>query len=137
LKKFRKKAIRMVSGLKSQSYEGRLEVLGMPTLEERRHQLDMAQVIKILSVHDSVERNQWFTMAASGTVNTRQASGPRNLVKPRSNLEVRTNFFSIRVVEDWNAIPADIKMAKNTLQFKKMYRTHRCSRKGPEGARME
>jgi hypothetical protein len=57
----------------------------MTTLEERRHQLDMVQVFKILS-DDRVEKNQWFKMAASGTVNTRQATGPRNLEKPRSNL---------------------------------------------------
>jgi hypothetical protein len=58
----------------------------MTTLEERRHQMDMAQVFKISSRHDRVEKKQWFTMAASGTVNTRQATGLRNLIKQHSNL---------------------------------------------------
>ena len=34
----------MVSGLAEQDYEGRLLELDMVTLEERRHQTDMAQV---------------------------------------------------------------------------------------------
>jgi hypothetical protein len=79
----------------------------------------MVQVFKILSKHDTVEKNQWFTMAASSTVNTTQATGPRNLVKPSSNLEVRANFFSIRVVDDWNAILADIQMAKTQVNLRK------------------
>jgi hypothetical protein len=58
-------------------------------------------------------------MKADGTVNTRQAAGPRNLVKPRANLDVRTNFFSVRVVDTWDAIPTDIKMAKDQRKFLK------------------
>jgi hypothetical protein len=77
-----------------------------------------------------VEKEQWFTLAANSAVNTRQAAGPLNLVKPRANLEVRSNFFSVRVVDEWNRIPTEIKMAKNPYQFKKMYKAHQCNREG-------
>jgi hypothetical protein len=33
----------MVSGLKGKTYEDKLVELGLPTLEERRHQTDMLQ----------------------------------------------------------------------------------------------
>ncbi len=36
----------------------------------------MVQIFKKLSENDTVEKNQWFTMAASSTVNTKQATGP-------------------------------------------------------------
>ena len=41
LEKVQKKAVGMVSGLISHSYEDRLKELGIQTLEERRHQADM------------------------------------------------------------------------------------------------
>ncbi len=71
----------------------------MTTLEERRHRADMLQVFKILMGKDNVDRDSWFRMAAAALVRTRQAAGMMNLVKPRTRLEVRSNFFSIRVVE--------------------------------------
>jgi hypothetical protein len=91
----------------------------MNTLEERRHQEDMGQVFKMLSGHDRADQGQWLMMEADGTVNTRQAAGPRNLVKPGVNLDVRTNFFSVRVVDTWDAIPTDIKMAEDLRKFLK------------------
>jgi hypothetical protein len=127
LEKVQRRAIGMVSGLKSQIYEERLAELNMTTLEERRHQSDMLQVYKILRGHDNVRADQWFTMAASGGERTRQSTGVLNLRKPRSNLEVRANFFSVRVVDDWNVIPESIKMAKHPSQFKRHYKEYRSS----------
>jgi hypothetical protein len=34
------------------------------------------------------------------------------------------------VVDEWNTIPMEIKMAKNPHQFKKLYKAHRSSRAG-------
>jgi hypothetical protein len=47
--KVQKRAVGMVSGLKGRTYEEKLEELGLTTLEERRHQADMAQVYKIVT----------------------------------------------------------------------------------------
>ncbi len=52
-------------------------------------------------------------MAATSTVNTRQAAGLLNLLTPRTNLDLRTNFFSVGVVGEQNVIPSEINMAKN------------------------
>jgi hypothetical protein len=112
LERVQRRAISMVSGLRSPEYEERLKELEMMTLEERRHQSDMLQVFKILQGHDNVRANQWFKMAADGSSRTRMATGLLNLTKPLAKLEVRANFFSVRVVDTWNAIPDKIKMAK-------------------------
>jgi hypothetical protein len=37
------------------------------------------------------------------------------------------NHFSIRVIEDWNNIPADVKRVSNSESFKTIYRTQRAT----------
>ncbi len=127
LERVQRRPISMVSGMRSREYEERLKKLEMTTLEERRHQSDMMQVFKILQGHDNVRAEQWLKMAADGSSRTRMATGLLNLTKPRTKLEVRANFFSVRVVDTWNAIPDKIKMAKNPGQFQRLYKAHRCS----------
>jgi ribonuclease P/MRP protein subunit RPP40 len=39
----------MIAGLKSREYSERLKEQGLTTMEERRHQLDMVQVYKIVN----------------------------------------------------------------------------------------
>ncbi len=42
----------------------------------------------------------------------RQAEDLMNIVKPRSRLKVRKNFFLVRTVNDWNNVPENIKMVR-------------------------
>ncbi len=126
--KVHRRAVAIVSGLQGVTYEERLEELEMTTLEERRHRADMLQVFMILTEKDNVDKSTWFKMASEGTVRMTQATGTLNLVKPRTRLEVRSNFFSIRVVEEWNKVPENIKMARSVGQFKRLYNQHRGNR---------
>ena len=48
----------MIGGLKSGDYSDRLKELGLTTLEERRHQLDMVQVYKIVNGVGGVNSEQ-------------------------------------------------------------------------------
>jgi hypothetical protein len=56
---------------------------------------------------------------------TRSAADPLNLRPQASRLEIRRHFFSQRVIEDWNKVPASLKQAKNVKCFKRGYRTLR------------
>jgi hypothetical protein len=80
------------------THEDWLAELGLTALEERRHQLDMIQVHKILSGKDRVSRDTWFKMANENERVTRVCTDPLNLRIPVSRLEVRGNFFSQRVL---------------------------------------
>ncbi len=40
-------------------------------------------------------------------------------------LEIRRNFFSVRVISDWNRIPAEIKMKQSAKSFKAAYKSLR------------
>ena len=72
-------------------------MLGMTTLEERRHQADMLYVYKILTGRENVDRSEWFTMAAEASRATRSTAHGLNIRVKHSRLEVRRNFFSVRV----------------------------------------
>ncbi len=43
MNEYNKRAVGMISGLAGRTYEDRLKELGIVTLEERRHQMDMLQ----------------------------------------------------------------------------------------------
>ncbi len=92
LQKVQRKAIGMVSGLKSTNYEERLRELDMITLKEGRHQSDMLQTYKILQKRDRVEASQWFKLAGESENRTHQETGLPNLAKPNARLEHQANF---------------------------------------------
>jgi ribonuclease P/MRP protein subunit RPP40 len=128
LEKVEQRAVRMVSGLKSGEYSERLSELGQPTLEERRHQADMAMVHKILCGRGSLDSNQWFERAAGTVRATRSSANPVNLKMRQGCLEIRRNFFSNRVVSNWNDIPSDIRETAKSENFQRKYKQLRATR---------
>ena len=115
----------MVSGLGDREYEERLQELKIPTLEARRAELDMVEMYKIMSGASDVDPAIWFklasTAAAAGPV-TRQAADPLNIKQQPARLELRRNFFIVRVCEAWNSLPSEVKRSKNVGQFKSAIR---------------
>jgi len=124
LEKVQRRAVNMVSGLRAGSYEEKLKELGITTLEERRNHLDMLQTYKIMNGKDNVSRKTWFDMASDGQRATRQAADPLNIRPKAARLEIRRNFFSQRVVEKWNSVPAKVKSAESVMSFKNGYKNH-------------
>ena len=116
--------MKAVSGLKGQSYEEKLTELGLHSLQDRRREIDMVQTYKIVNNIDSENSEEWFSRADTRRP-TRNTSGRDNLIKKRGQHEYRTNFFSIRVTEDWNELPDNVKSAKSVQIFKRLYRRHR------------
>ncbi len=82
--------------------------LGLPTLEERRHQADMTMVHKIINGRGELDPLQWFE-AGSERV-TRSSANPLNLRMKHVRMELRRNFFSVRVIDSWNAIPSYVRV---------------------------
>ena len=107
LEKVQRRAIMMVTNLRG-SYEERLAILGIRTLEDRRLRGDLIEAYKILTVKSDVKYQTWFQLAKDevGTVGTRAKTGYLNLSKPPSaSSDVRRNFFSHRVVSNWKQLP--------------------------------
>ena len=53
-------------------------------------------------------------------INTRSAAEGL-LVPPKTSLEVRKNFFSSRLVNDWNDLPIEVRTATSVNSFKNQY----------------
>jgi hypothetical protein len=49
-----------------------------------------------------------------------------NPVKPRFSMDMRKNFFTVRVTDSWNSVPDELKMAENTWRLKKLYISIQC-----------
>ena len=108
----------MVWGLKSAVYEERLKELGMTTLTDRGHQADMTMVHKIISRREMGEPVEWFVMAGEAPRATRSEANPMNVWVQHGRLEIRKNFFSVRVTEPWNSVPGDLKKVRSLAAFK-------------------
>ena len=110
-----RQATKKIKGMKDMSYEERLRKLGLPTLYFRRLRGDMIETFKIM-------RGIYDREACPKLVrdpNTKGTRGhPYKLAKIRANTDMRKNFFTIRVMEAWNGLPAEVVEAETTNAFK-------------------
>jgi hypothetical protein len=127
LEKVQQRAVRQVSGLTATTYEGKLLELDLPTLEERRHQADMCMVHKILHGKGDLKAVTWFEMAGQGVRATRAGSDPLNIKVKHGRLDMRRNFFSVRVIDSWNQIPSDMKRIVKCENFRAAYKKLRAA----------
>ena len=125
LENVQKKFVRMVSGLQGTTYEERLAELEILSLKNRRLQLDLTQVFKIVHGIDRVDSRTWFELVGQQpNTNTRLTSHPYNIKGGRANLEIYRNFFSNRIVAHWNALPPQLKENQSLPCFKTRLREH-------------
>ena len=109
----------MVSGLSATTYQGRLAELSLLSLEAPGTKYDLVQTFKIIHGHDRVDRRHWVSLVGSNPTRvTRVTSDPLNIVRKNSNLDLRRHFFSLRVIEHWNNLDAEIKSAVSVSAFK-------------------
>ena len=134
MEKVQQRAIRAMTDVRGNSYEEKLERIGLTTLKERRVRGDLIETFKVLKGFDNVNRDEWFDIrngeeARPTRANTRIEEGVeirRNdvLYKPKTRTELRSNFFTVRIVRMWNELPDEIKDAKTVTAFKSMYDRH-------------
>ena len=87
------RAVRAITGLRATTYEDKLKELEMPSLQERRTEINMVQPYKIVTGVDMVNSELWFERADSRrtTINN---TARHNLVPERSHHEYRRNFLT-------------------------------------------
>jgi hypothetical protein len=120
IEKVQEKAVKMISGLQGEGCIEKCRELNLETLAERRVLQDMAQVHKLVHKVDKVDRLQLFNHVQDGR--TRLAADPLNMRQEPVRTDIRKHFFTQRIINDWNRIPAEIKSAKDVHKFKKLYR---------------
>ena len=124
LEKVQRKAVPMISGLRSVSYEEKLKELNLLSLERRRLRADLIQTFKILNGIDSVNPETWFTKVDENRPNTRNTGANSGLQVMFKRTEISKNFFSTRATKAWNPLPEDIKNSANIGIFKRKLDKH-------------
>jgi hypothetical protein len=126
LENVQKRAVRMVAGLKSSTYEERCKEIGLKSLEERRKFQDLVLLQGLMHERGGLSIENMFERAGERDgPRTRQATGLNNLRLPPARTEIRKNFFSVRVVKEWNELPDNLKSIADREKFKRALRTHR------------
>ena len=120
LEAVQRRSVMMVTNLKGKNYSQRLEELGMTTLEERRERGDLIQAYKVLTGKERVSYQTWFQMCIEleDMRGTRTRAGMFNVERMEGRLEIRKNFWSVRVANKWNQLPDIVKSAKTVNCFK-------------------
>lgn len=120
LERVQRRATKLVPELSHRPYEERCKHLGLQTLEDRRIRGDMIETYKLLHGFEDIPYTKFFTL------NTNNLRGHSlKLAKPdhcRTNL--KGNWFAIRVVNNWNALPESVVTAPTIATFKARYDRH-------------
>ena len=112
LEKVQKRATRMIKECAGKTYEERLQIVGLTTLECRRLRADLIEVFKILKGFEGIEEKLFFKRHIS---NTRGHS--MKLYKDRVNRDILKYSFAIRVIEQWNKLPEKVISASSINSF--------------------
>ena len=113
LESIQRRATKMVPSMRDKPYEERLKHLGIPSLYYRRARGDMIECYKYLTGIYKVPTN--FL-----PLDTSRATRGHNLKlrKQAAKKQVKSNAFSRRVVNDWNALPEKVISAPTLNCFK-------------------
>jgi hypothetical protein len=113
LEKVQRRATKMIDECKGKSYEERLEIVGLITLEKRRMRADLIEAFKILKGIEGIDEKLFFKRHLS---NTRGHS--MKLYKERVNRDVLKFSFANRVIEHWNKLPDSVVNVNSVNTFK-------------------
>ena len=117
LERVQRRATKMVAGFHKLKYHERLKRLNLTTLEKRRTRGDLIETYKLLTGKEDINYRKFFQMNINGS-NLR--GHDKKLFKGRCRLEIRRNFFSQRVVDNWNSLPQEVIDAESVNGFKRM-----------------
>ena len=106
------------------SYEDRLLKLKLPSLEYRRYRGDMLQVYKI--THNHYDHTSVKNLLTFNTDNRLRGHNFK-ITKPQTTKQQFANYFSNRVINNWNSLPSKIVNAETINQFKNLFDSYNVS----------
>ena len=128
IERVQRRATKMVPELKYLNYTERLKQLGLTTLEARRQRGDLIQYYKFVN---NINLISWYH--PNSLTNSLNASGPASSTRGHKqrlggqltkNCPARSNYFTNRIVNPWNALPPEVISAQSVNAFKNRYDRH-------------
>ena len=118
LEKVQHRATRLVPSLRVLNYEQRLQVLNITSLETRRIRGDLIQTFKIINGFDNITWNTPNVFNPRLDVHYTRGHCFKLTREVVKNCEQRHNFYTNRVVNNWNALPINMVSAPSINSFK-------------------
>ena len=105
----------MIEGIHNSSYERRLKLLKLHSLERRRVRGDLIEVFKWVKSFNKEDVGKALTISRQD----RTRNNGFKLEKCRFNKEIGRNWFTNRMVDDWNRFSQQVVSAKTIGSFKR------------------
>jgi hypothetical protein len=125
LENVQRRATKIIPSLKNISYEKRLEIIGLTTLQDRRARGDSIQFFKFKNNFNSIDWYHPNTLTTSinskGPASGIRGHNQRFHRQPTRNCQARENFFSNRTIPTWNALPKAVVESCSINGFKASY----------------
>ena len=114
-----RRATKYLPAMKNLSYEERLQKLDLPTLQFRRLRGDVIETYKLMTgCYDETVSNI-MPKRQENTTSLPTRGHTLKIFRQRAEKPLRQKFLSIRIVNEWNSLPAKIVEAPNLNIFKR------------------